>query len=45
MQEYTDRQIEWRYSNNLMDFKNHVINTFSYDPVHYTCRCRCKPLS
>jgi hypothetical protein len=29
MQAYTDRQIEWRYSNNEMDFKNHVINTFS----------------
>jgi hypothetical protein len=28
MQPYIDRQIEWRYSNNEMDFKNHVINTF-----------------
>jgi hypothetical protein len=30
MQAYTDRQIEWRYSNNEMDFKNHVINTSNH---------------
>jgi hypothetical protein len=35
MQAYTYRQIEWRYSNNEMDFKSHVINTFSNDYLRF----------